>query len=243
MRAASAHAYAYWMSFIGNVLGTPGQMTGWTYDAISGTNNIPPRAIWMLGWMDITPQGYDPNVAATAIRDGNYDYVTNKVAWAATDTAHTLPNSLYLTQKPAFFSAGSKYTWPWVECRRERPRLLQVQRTAGQGALRRRDAVHAALSRRWCRPEPSRAPDAKRRAAAQERVSLLATMGYQLINNNRALFLPLQDQQAIEIALFLVLVGSSRGVARPISSANSRRAAASGVSPRLTPPPGKFHLT
>ena len=97
LRAASAHAYAYWMSFIGNVLGTPGQMTGWTYDAISGTNNIPTRAIWMLGWVDITPQGYDPNVAATAIRDGNYDYGTNKVAWAASDTAHTLPNSLYLT--------------------------------------------------------------------------------------------------------------------------------------------------
>ena len=35
--------------------------------------------------------------------------------------------------------------------------------------------------------------------------------------------------------------GSSRGATRPISSANSRRAAASGVSPRLTPPPGKFH--
>jgi hypothetical protein len=64
--------------------------------------------------MDIAPQGYDPNVAATAIRDGNYDYTTNKVAWAATDAAHTLPNSLYLTQPPAFFSAGSKYTWPWV---------------------------------------------------------------------------------------------------------------------------------
>ena len=89
----------------------------------------------MLGWLDITPQGYDPNVAATAIRDGNYDYVTNKVAWAATDTAHTLPNSLYLTQLPAFFSAGSKYTWPWVNADRSDPgshRLWrQVQRTAG----------------------------------------------------------------------------------------------------------------
>jgi hypothetical protein len=26
-----------------------------------------------------------------------------------------LPNSLYLTQKPAFFNAGSGYTWPWVD--------------------------------------------------------------------------------------------------------------------------------
>jgi hypothetical protein len=36
------------------------------------------------------------------------------LAWAATDTAHTLPNSLYLTQQPAFFNTGSKYAWPWV---------------------------------------------------------------------------------------------------------------------------------
>ena len=29
--------------------------------------------------------------------------------------AHTLPNSFYLTQKPAFFDAGRGYTWPWVD--------------------------------------------------------------------------------------------------------------------------------
>jgi hypothetical protein len=113
MRAASAHAYAYWFSFLGNVLGTPGR-TGWVYDAIGSRNHMPARGIWMLGWVDISPQGYDPNVAATAIRDGNYDYVTNKVTWAATDAAHTLPNSLYLTKKPTFFDDGSGYAWPWV---------------------------------------------------------------------------------------------------------------------------------
>jgi hypothetical protein len=53
--------------------------------------------------------------------------------------------------------------------------------------------------------------DAARRSAAQDQVAPLATLGYQLINNNRALFLPLQDQQAIEIALFLVLVGTLKG--------------------------------
>jgi hypothetical protein len=64
--------------------------------------------------MDITPQGYDPNVPAMAIRDGNYDYLTNTVVWASNDTIHSLPNSLYLTQKPSFFNAGSGYSWPWV---------------------------------------------------------------------------------------------------------------------------------
>ena len=83
LRAAAAHAYAYWFSFIGNVLGTPGRTSGWTYNCISSLNNIPSKCIWELGYMDITPQGYDPNVEATAIRDGNYDYVTNSVVWAA----------------------------------------------------------------------------------------------------------------------------------------------------------------
>jgi hypothetical protein len=114
LRAVGLHAYAYWDSFVGNVLGTPGEMSGWTDNCISSLNNIPSQCIWMLGYMDITPQGYDPNVAATSTLDGNYDYVTNAVAWAATDTAHKLPNSLYLTQKPAFFNAGSGYAWPWV---------------------------------------------------------------------------------------------------------------------------------
>jgi hypothetical protein len=114
LRAAGAHAYAYWMSYIGNVLGTPGQMSGWTQNCVSSANNIPSKCIWELGYMDIAPRGYDPHVAATAMLDGNYDHVTNSVVWTATDVAHTLPNSLYLAREPAFFYAGSGYAWPWV---------------------------------------------------------------------------------------------------------------------------------
>jgi hypothetical protein len=68
-----------------------------------------------------------------------------------------------------------------------------------------------ALTGLWVHWLIERDPDAKRRAAAQDQVARLATMGYQLINNNRALFLPLQDQQAIEIALFLVFAGAING--------------------------------
>lgn len=68
-----------------------------------------------------------------------------------------------------------------------------------------------ALTGLWVHWLIERDPDAKRRAAARDQVAQFATMGYQLIANNRALFLPLQDQQAIEIALFLVLVGTLNG--------------------------------
>jgi hypothetical protein len=113
-RAAAAHAYAYWFSFIGNVLGTSGKVSSWTYNCIGGVNLIPGNCIWDLGSVDISPQGWDPQVAPATIQDGNYDYLTNTIHWASNDTAHTLSNSLYLSSKPAFFNAGEGYTWPWV---------------------------------------------------------------------------------------------------------------------------------
>ncbi len=112
LRAAGAHAFAYWFSFVGNVLGLPGHTSGLVYDGIGGHNAFPPNGIWALGWVDISPQGYDPNVATTAIRHGNYDFVTNSVHWDP-NISQTLPNSLYLTGKPAFFTNNSS-VWPWV---------------------------------------------------------------------------------------------------------------------------------
>ena len=59
---------------------------------------------------------------STLLRDGNYDYYSKQVHWhgiggtgagnGLTPPANaTLPNSLYLTSKPAFFSSTA---WPWV---------------------------------------------------------------------------------------------------------------------------------
>ena len=69
----------------------------------------------MLGWDTINPYPTDAQVSATALRHGNFDYVTNTVKWSSTIADHTLPNSLYLARKPAFFDAGSGYIWPWVD--------------------------------------------------------------------------------------------------------------------------------
>jgi hypothetical protein len=40
---------------------------------------------------------------------------SNSVKWDSAITDHTLPNSLYRTNKPPFFDAGRGYTWPWVD--------------------------------------------------------------------------------------------------------------------------------
>jgi hypothetical protein len=109
---------SWWHSFIGNVIGEQGRMTGWVYedpgDGTYGTTASPwgPGSyIWKLGY-DPThwEQAADPKVKSTTIRDGNFDYLTNQVRW---DRApETLPPSLYLRAKPAFFGSSP---WPWVD--------------------------------------------------------------------------------------------------------------------------------
>jgi hypothetical protein len=49
-------------------------------------------------------------VRSTAIREGNFDYITNQVHW--TSAPQQLPASLYLDSKPAFFGSNP---WPWVD--------------------------------------------------------------------------------------------------------------------------------
>jgi hypothetical protein len=111
-RAAGLMAFSYWMTFAGNVLGAPGKMDGWVYET-SFAGGKP--GIWMLGWDAVSPYPTDAKVPATAIRHGNFDYLTNSVKWDPVVADHTLPDSLYLTGKPAFFNAGRGYTWPWVD--------------------------------------------------------------------------------------------------------------------------------
>ena len=118
VRGAGLMIGSWWHSFIGNVLGEQGRMTGWVYedpgDGTYGTTASPwgPGSyIWKLGY-DPThwEQAADPKVKSTTIRDGNFDYLTNQVRW---DRApETLPPSLYLRAKPAFFGSTP---WPWVD--------------------------------------------------------------------------------------------------------------------------------
>lgn len=98
------------MSFIGNVLGTAGQMSGWVGDAgltFGGATGY----IWKLGYDPVNfNQEADPSVTGTVVREGNYDYVNNAVQWSG--SALTIPSSYFLTVKPSFFQSCG---WPWVE--------------------------------------------------------------------------------------------------------------------------------
>ena len=49
----------------------------------------------------------DPTTLSTHIRGGNYDYLTNQVAWTSSLPSQTLPNSLYLKCQAQLFRQRS----------------------------------------------------------------------------------------------------------------------------------------
>jgi len=117
LRAAGPSAYNYWFAFVGNVLGLAGETTaanGWSYQG-----DWTGKRMFMLGWND-GPGGHDPYLNAVSgsyiFRHGDYDYVNGKIVDWTSGYSQTLPNSFYLSAKPAFFSAGASctYAWPWV---------------------------------------------------------------------------------------------------------------------------------
>jgi hypothetical protein len=104
----------WWYSFVGNVLGTAGQNpspnTSYVYETFWPWDDNP-VGMWRLGYNnDDWSAKADPKVSSTLIREGNFDYATNQTHWSG--TPQTLPDSLYLSAKPAFFGSNP---WPWVD--------------------------------------------------------------------------------------------------------------------------------
>jgi hypothetical protein len=104
-----------WYSFLGNVLGTadqdPAPAAGFVYEQTSDFGQNDPVPMWKLGYdSELWLPDPDETVVETAIRHGNFDYVTKGVVWDP-ELPQELPASLYLTTKPAFFG---ELAWPWV---------------------------------------------------------------------------------------------------------------------------------
>lgn len=58
------------------------------------------------------PGKLDLNVKATLLRHGNYDFFHRDVVWDPSIQDHSIPNSLYLTGKPAWWPAN--LAWPLI---------------------------------------------------------------------------------------------------------------------------------
>jgi hypothetical protein len=117
--AIKIHAGNYYINVVGNVLLQANYPvpTAVFYDCV-GISNYP-SGCGGTGHGDtfvykITDNDDDPLVLPTLIRHGNYDYADNGIKWDAGISDHNLPDSYYLTAKPAFF--GSR---PWPPVRPE----------------------------------------------------------------------------------------------------------------------------
>jgi hypothetical protein len=104
------------MNLVGNVLGAPGLAA--QHETTGPVDcRTPAPFVYRFNYDGATgycsfPEPMDTQASTTTLRHGNFDYVTNAVAWDPSLPREPLPSSLYLTSKPAFF--GSQ-RWPWVE--------------------------------------------------------------------------------------------------------------------------------
>ncbi|MFL6117523.1 MAG: pectate lyase, partial [Catenulispora sp.] len=121
-RAAGLTQWHWWQSFVGNVLGNAAHPGLSGYEGL-GSNQTWGGSMWMICWQNNDSTGDGGKCLSTQLRDGNFDYATGKVHWhgiggsgagnGLTPPANaTLPASMYLPAKPAFF--GTR-TWPWAD--------------------------------------------------------------------------------------------------------------------------------
>ncbi len=121
VRAAALTQWDWWYSFVGNVLGTPGDKNMIGYESINGVPDWTGTE-WLICYQNNENASDGGKCLSTVLRDGNFDYFTKEVHWhgiggtgagnGLTPPADsTLPASLYLASKPAFFGS---LPWPWV---------------------------------------------------------------------------------------------------------------------------------
>jgi peptidoglycan hydrolase-like protein with peptidoglycan-binding domain len=117
-KAVTISAIQRMNNLVGNVLGTRGFHTQYEVNPSSNSSDLY-SAIYYLGAAGLAGQWdysgvlYDRKVASTILRWGNFDYVSNRTRWETSEVPggyqlpKSLPSSLFLTSRPAFF------TTPW----------------------------------------------------------------------------------------------------------------------------------
>jgi hypothetical protein len=111
-RCVGLMTHSYDMTFIGNVLGEAGRMQRFVQETTFASGK---PGIWMLGWDTVAPYPVDVRVRETLLRHGNFDFLSEAIAWDESLSGRDIPSSLYLKSRPPFFDAGRGYAWPWVE--------------------------------------------------------------------------------------------------------------------------------
>jgi hypothetical protein len=117
-------------NLVGNVLGLRGQsllsynqdgysyaQTAWSYETLGRFPKNGEVTMWSIGSQQAGGWTWVPTTYQTQLREGNWDWVTRSQRWhgiggaVGSGTPRPIPDSLYLTAKPAFFGSNP---WPWV---------------------------------------------------------------------------------------------------------------------------------
>lgn len=99
LRAFRVEANNLYSTYVGNVACKLGD-TGQVWHLYLGCDN---------DFACNGPGPIDTRVAATILRHGNFDFISNTTQWDPNITDHNLPKSLYLETKPSFFG---DLPWP-----------------------------------------------------------------------------------------------------------------------------------
>jgi hypothetical protein len=108
LRAVVLDAWQRYYSVIGNVLGSTAAQYYENPTPYTTDNN---KVILKMGYWCCSAPGtpYDSVVVSTRLLHGNYDYIHAAVVWDGSVSSHDIPDSLYLSSKPAWFGV---LAWP-----------------------------------------------------------------------------------------------------------------------------------
>jgi hypothetical protein len=151
--AVDIQAHSDYTNLVGNVLGFEGQsllnyrqsdysyaQTGWRYEELSGFSTIRKGQVtmWSIGSQQAGGWTWVPTTYETQLREGNWDWVTKSQRWhgiggaVGSGTPQPIPDSLYLTAKPAFFGSNP---WPWVNPANGTTSVLPAKACIEQGKM------------------------------------------------------------------------------------------------------------
>jgi hypothetical protein len=128
--AVDVQAHSDYTNFVGNVLGFQGQslltyrksgysyaQNAWTYERLDRFPRDGEVMMWSIGSQQAGGWTWVPTTYQTQLREGNWDWVTGSQKWhgiggEGSGAPQAIPDSLYLTTKPAFFGSNP---WPSVD--------------------------------------------------------------------------------------------------------------------------------
>jgi hypothetical protein len=91
--------------------------TAWSYETLENFPKDGEVTMWSIGSQQAGGWTWVPTTYQTQLREGNWDWVTRSQRWhgiggaVGSSKPQPIPDSLYLTAKPAFFGSNP---WPWV---------------------------------------------------------------------------------------------------------------------------------